>query len=40
LRFIAADGTEPTRRDHAAPPVLDEHRERVLAWLDQPGDGA
>lgn len=37
LRFFTADGEEVTPRDHAAPPVLDEHRARVLAWLDEPG---
>jgi crotonobetainyl-CoA:carnitine CoA-transferase CaiB-like acyl-CoA transferase len=33
LRFFAADGTEVTRRDHAAPPVLDQHAEDIRAWL-------
>jgi formyl-CoA transferase len=33
LRFFAADGTETTKRDHAAPPLLDADRDRVLAWL-------
>ncbi|WP_423462643.1 CaiB/BaiF CoA transferase family protein [Promicromonospora sp. MS192] len=37
LRFFDADGAEVTRRDHRAPPVLDEHAERIRAWLD--GDG-
>jgi crotonobetainyl-CoA:carnitine CoA-transferase CaiB-like acyl-CoA transferase len=34
LRFFAADGSETTKRDHDAPPLLDADRERVLAWLD------
>ena len=36
LRFFAGDGTEVTRRDHAAPPALDEHGDAVRAWLDGP----
>ncbi len=36
LRFFAADGTEVTPRDHSAPPVLDQDRRAVLAWLDGP----
>ncbi|WP_426245808.1 CaiB/BaiF CoA transferase family protein [Nocardioides sp. LHG3406-4] len=35
LRFFAADGHEVTRRDHQAPPVLDEHGGSVRAWLDE-----
>jgi crotonobetainyl-CoA:carnitine CoA-transferase CaiB-like acyl-CoA transferase len=33
LRFFDADGTEVTRRDHAAPPVLDEHGAALRSWL-------
>jgi len=33
LRFFDADGTEVTRRDHLAPPTLDEHGASVRAWL-------
>jgi crotonobetainyl-CoA:carnitine CoA-transferase CaiB-like acyl-CoA transferase len=29
LRFFSADGTEKTRRDHAAPPTLDQHGEQI-----------
>ncbi len=36
LRFFDADGAEVTRRDHAAPPVLDEHGESIRAWLETP----
>ncbi len=35
LRFFAADGDEVTRRDHGAPPVLDEHGGSVRAWLEE-----
>lgn len=35
LRFFAGDGTEVTRRDHAAPPVLDEHGAALRAWLEE-----
>ncbi len=35
LRFFAADGDEVTRRDHVAPPVLDEHGGSVRAWLEE-----
>lgn len=38
LRFFAADGDEVTRRDHGAPPVLDEHGGSIRAWLE--GDDA
>jgi crotonobetainyl-CoA:carnitine CoA-transferase CaiB-like acyl-CoA transferase len=40
LRFFAAEGDETTRRDHAAPPLLDEHGEVVRAWLGGSGDPA
>jgi crotonobetainyl-CoA:carnitine CoA-transferase CaiB-like acyl-CoA transferase len=33
LRFFDADGTEVTRRDHAAPPTLDEDGAAIRAWL-------
>lgn len=35
LRFFDGDGTEVTRRDHLAPPTLDQHGESVRAWLDE-----
>jgi len=34
LRFFAADGSEVTRRDHGAPPTLDQHGGSVRAWLE------
>jgi crotonobetainyl-CoA:carnitine CoA-transferase CaiB-like acyl-CoA transferase len=34
LRFFDRSGTEVTRRDHQAPPVLDEHAGRIRAWLE------
>ncbi len=34
LRFFDATGDEVTPRDHAAPPVLDQHGAAVRAWLD------
>lgn len=34
LRFFAADGTE-VRREHAAPPTLDQHGPALRAWLDE-----
>ena len=37
LRFFDADGTEVTRRDHDAPPILDQHADTIRAWLaDEP----
>jgi formyl-CoA transferase len=33
LRFFAADGTEVTRKEHQAPPTLDEHADSVREWL-------
>ncbi|GAB3879221.1 CaiB/BaiF CoA transferase family protein [Terrabacter terrigena] len=33
LRFFDGDGTEVTRRDHAAPPTLDEDGADIRAWL-------
>ncbi|GAA1727204.1 CoA transferase [Isoptericola hypogeus] len=37
LRFFDADGAEQTRRDHTAPPTLDEDGEAIRRWLE---DGA
>jgi crotonobetainyl-CoA:carnitine CoA-transferase CaiB-like acyl-CoA transferase len=34
LRFFAASGDEVTRRDHAAPPTLDQHGGSVREWLE------
>ncbi len=34
LRFFAPDGVETTRRDHAAPPLLDGQGADIRAWLD------
>ncbi|MCP2263385.1 CaiB/BaiF CoA transferase family protein [Promicromonospora thailandica] len=34
LRFFDPSGAEVTRRDHQAPPVLDEHAARIREWLD------
>jgi crotonobetainyl-CoA:carnitine CoA-transferase CaiB-like acyl-CoA transferase len=33
LRFFDAEGGEVTRRDHAAPPLLDQHATDIRAWL-------
>ena len=33
LRFFDAGGDEVTRRDHSAPPVLDQHADDIRAWL-------
>ena len=33
LRFFDGDGTEVTRREHAAPPTLDEDGAAIRAWL-------
>ncbi|MFC6287891.1 CaiB/BaiF CoA transferase family protein [Nocardioides sp. GCM10027113] len=38
LRFFDVDGTEVTRRDHAAPPLLDQHAEQIRSWLGE-GEG-
>ena len=35
LRFFEADGAEVSRRDHTAPPLLDEHAADIRAWLDE-----
>lgn len=40
LRFFDPDGAEVTRRDHQAPPVLDEHGAGIRAWLDTHGPDA
>jgi len=37
LRFFSADGTEVTRREHVAPPTLDQHGEEIRGSL---ADGA
>jgi crotonobetainyl-CoA:carnitine CoA-transferase CaiB-like acyl-CoA transferase len=34
LRFFDADGNEVTRRDHAAPPLLDQHAAALRAWVE------
>ena len=33
LRFFDAEGTEVTRRDHVAPPLLDQHADEIRAWV-------
>ncbi|MET1060641.1 MAG: CoA transferase [Nocardioides sp.] len=33
LRFFAGDGAETTRRDHGAPPTLDQHGQSIRTWL-------
>ena len=33
LRFFDAEGAEVTRRDHLAPPLLDEHSDEIRAWV-------
>ena len=38
LRFFEADGTEVTRKDHQAPPTLDQHGASVRAWLQDDAD--
>jgi crotonobetainyl-CoA:carnitine CoA-transferase CaiB-like acyl-CoA transferase len=35
LRFFGADGVEVSRRDHSAPPLLDQHADDIRSWLDQ-----
>jgi crotonobetainyl-CoA:carnitine CoA-transferase CaiB-like acyl-CoA transferase len=35
LRFFDADGAEVTRRDHDAPPLLDQHADDLRAWLEE-----
>lgn len=34
LRFFDTAGDEVSRRDHAAPPLLDQHADEIRAWLD------
>ena len=33
LRFFDAEGAEVTRRDHVAPPLLDQHADEIRAWV-------
>lgn len=33
LRFFGADGGETTRRDHSAPPTLDQQGEEIRRWV-------
>ena len=33
LRFFDSAGAEVTRREHRAPPTLDEHADRIRTWL-------
>ncbi len=35
LRFFDGDGAETTRREHGAPPTLDQHGQSIRAWLDE-----
>ncbi|KRF37950.1 CaiB/BaiF CoA transferase family protein [Nocardioides sp. Soil805] len=35
LRFFDPSGSETTRRDHAAPPLLDQHGAAVRGWLEE-----
>jgi crotonobetainyl-CoA:carnitine CoA-transferase CaiB-like acyl-CoA transferase len=37
LRFFDAGGGEVTRRDHVAPPLLDQHSADIRAWLADTG---
>ena len=39
LRFFDADGAEVTRRDHVAPPLLDQDADAIRAWLAGDADG-
>lgn len=39
LRFFAADGTEVTRTEHSAPPVIDQHAASLRTWLDVASNG-
>ena len=34
LRWFDANGAEVSRRDHSAPPLLDQHADTIRAWLD------
>ena len=33
LRFFDAEGSEVTRRNHVAPPLLDQHADEIRAWV-------
>ena len=33
LRFFDASGDEVTRKDHLAPPLLDQHADEIRAWV-------
>jgi formyl-CoA transferase len=33
LRFFTEDGVEVTRGEHAAPPTLNQHGDRIRDWL-------
>ena len=33
LRFFDAAGDEVTRKDHTAPPLLDQHADEIRAWV-------
>ncbi len=33
LRFFDAGGDEVTRREHAAPPLLDQHADEIRTWV-------
>jgi crotonobetainyl-CoA:carnitine CoA-transferase CaiB-like acyl-CoA transferase len=35
LRFFDPAGAEVTRRDHGAPPLLDQHADEIRAWLEE-----
>ncbi|MCY7402177.1 MAG: CoA transferase [Nocardioides sp.] len=35
LRFFDGAGAETTRRDHVAPPLLDQHGQDLRTWLDE-----
>ena len=36
LRFFDTDGVEVTRRDHGAPPLLDQNADDLRAWVEAP----
>jgi len=35
LRFFDVTGSEVTRQDHAAPPLLDQHGDELRSWLEE-----
>lgn len=35
LRFFDSSGSETTRHDHSAPPLLDQHGEALRSWLEE-----